>query len=245
MKAVILAAGIASRLRPLTDNTPKCLLKVGEKSILGMALENLSANGINEIVIVTGYLGHMIRDFVSREYNSLNVTFRHNEFYTTTNNIYSLWLAAGDVGDQSFLMMDSDIVFDPRVIKAIIDSGYTSCLALKRYQVAEEEIKVRTDDRGCVREISKEVDPGAAAGESVGIEVFGKDLSAELFSAIKRLVVDERNVNIFYEVAFQDLADRGRDIFTVDITDYFCMEIDTAADLKAAAEILAHSQKEM
>ena len=64
MKAIILAAGVASRLRPLTDNTPKCLLPVGEKSILERTIENLMENGVNELVLVTGYLRHMIEDFV-------------------------------------------------------------------------------------------------------------------------------------------------------------------------------------
>ena len=64
MKAVILAAGVASRLRPLTDNTPKCLLKVGEKSILERTIDNLRANNITEIILVTGYLKEKIENFL-------------------------------------------------------------------------------------------------------------------------------------------------------------------------------------
>jgi len=65
MKAVILAAGIASRLRPLTDNTPKCLLKVGDKNILELTIDNILANNIAEIIIVTGYLQQQIKDFIA------------------------------------------------------------------------------------------------------------------------------------------------------------------------------------
>ena len=79
MKAIILAAGIASRLRPLTDNTPKCLLKVGDKTILEHTLENLIANNITDIIIVTGYLENLVKSFVKEKFPQLNVTFIYNE----------------------------------------------------------------------------------------------------------------------------------------------------------------------
>ncbi|MCU0363346.1 MAG: phosphocholine cytidylyltransferase family protein [Bacteroidales bacterium] len=237
MKAVILAAGMASRLRPLTDNTPKCLLKAGSKTILERTIENIIANGIEDIVIVTGFLEHMIRNYVAMRFPGTRFKFCHNERYASTNNIYSLWLAAKELEGHAMLLMDSDIVFDGRVITRLLNSGHSGCLALKRHDVSDEEIKVRTDERGCVREISKLVKPSEAAGESVGIELFGIDLTERLFSSIHRLVEVEKRENIFYEVAFQELADNNYDIFTVDITDYFCMEVDTADDLKSAAAV--------
>jgi choline kinase len=237
MKAVILAAGVASRLRPLTNNTPKCLLKVGSKSILELAIENLIANKIFDIVIVTGYLENQIRDFLNVRFPELNITYYYNELYESTNNIYSLWLAGNALHEDNMLLMDSDIVFDKQIIAKLFDSGYKSCLALKRHDVLDEEIKVRTDKNGRVLEISKEVDPSEAAGESVGIELFGKELLRELFSVIDHKVNIEKNVNQFYEAAFQELINNNHDIYTVDITEYFCTEIDTIEDLKIAGEL--------
>lgn len=72
MQAVILAAGAATRLRPLTDTTPKCLLKIGDKSLLQLTIENILANGVKDFVFVTGYLNHMIEDFVRTNYPDLN-----------------------------------------------------------------------------------------------------------------------------------------------------------------------------
>jgi choline kinase len=135
------------------------------------------------------------------------------------------------------LLMDSDIVFDKRIIAKLCNSGYKSCLALKRHDVLDEEIKVRTDNNGRVLEISKEVDPSEAAGESVGIELFNKDLVRELFSIIDRKVNVEKNVNQFYEAAFQELINNNHDIYVVDISEYFCTEIDTIEDLKIAGEL--------
>jgi choline kinase len=237
MKAVILAAGIASRLRPLTNNTPKCLLKVGPKNILELAIENLIANKIFDIIIVTGYLENQIRDFVNIRFPELNITFYYNEFYESTNNIYSLWLARLALHGDDMLLMDSDIVFDKQIIAKLCSSGYKSCLALKRHDVLDEEIKVRTDHNGRVLNISKEVNPSEAAGESMGIEIFKRDLLRELFSVIDRKVNIEKNVNQFYEAAFQELINNNHEIYIVDITEYLCIEIDTAEDLKIAGEL--------
>jgi len=90
MKAVILAAGIASRLKPLTNNTPKCLLKVGEKSILQRTIDNLIKNKITEIVVVTGFLNEMIENFLTENYPEVSFKFLYNAQYDSTNNIYSL-----------------------------------------------------------------------------------------------------------------------------------------------------------
>ncbi|MEO6187403.1 MAG: phosphocholine cytidylyltransferase family protein [Ginsengibacter sp.] len=234
MKAVILAAGIASRLRPLTDDTPKCLLKVGKKSILELTIDNIIANDIHDVILVTGYLEEKIKNFVSNKYPDLNVTFIYNEVYGSTNNIYSLWLTKESVLGDEMLLMDSDIIFDKEIITKLLASEYESCLALKRHHVQDEEIKVKVGENGRVLEIGKEVKLEDAIGESIGIEKFGVETLKQLFTIIERKIVVEKNVNKFYEAAFQELAEKGANIYTVDTTDYICMEIDTAADLEAA-----------
>ncbi len=236
MKAVILAAGVASRLRPLTNNTPKCLLKVGQKSILELTIEKLVANGISEFVIVTGYLECQIHDFINYRFPRLNITFVHNRFFDSTNNIYSLWLVRNAVHYDDMLLMDSDIVFNIQIISKLLHSGYKNCLALKRHEVSDEEIKVRADNKGKILEISKDVNPAEAAGESVGIEIFSRDTVPELFSTLDRIINVEKKVNQFYEFAFQELVNNGREIHIIDISEYFCMEIDTIEDLKIADE---------
>ena len=232
MKTVILAAGAGSRLKPLTDHMPKCLLKVGVKSILEMTIENLLATNNSEIIIVTGYLENKIREFIRERFPHLQITYIYNELYASTNNIYSLWLAKDEVLGNDMMMLDSDIVFDERIISKLQNSGYKNCLALKRHEVHDEEIKVKTDAHGCVIEIGKEVNVSQAEGESIGIEIFGKEALTELYFILDRKVVTEKEVNQFYEAAFQELSDNN--LFIVDTTEYFCMEIDTEEDLKIA-----------
>jgi choline kinase len=109
--------------------------------------------------------------------------------------------------------------------------------------VHDEEIKVKTDANGRVVEISKEVKPSEAAGESIGIEIFERETLAELFRILDRMVVTEKKVNQFYETAFQELADNDYDLHIVDATQYFCMEIDTGEDLKTAEALLLNHLK--
>lgn len=238
MKAVILAAGMASRLRPFTDKTPKCLLDAGGKKILELTVENLLSCNLRQIVIVTGYLERQIREFMAERFPDLKVTYIHNKSYASTNNIYSLWLVKDAVQDDDMLMMDSDIVFDKQIILRLIDSGCRNCLALKRHDLGDEEIKVKADPDGRVVKISKEVNPREAAGESIGIELFEKDTVWELFTILDRKIVSENNINTFYETAFEELVDSGNEIHIVDCTPYFCMEIDTPEDLKKARHLL-------
>lgn len=234
MKAVILAAGMASRLRPLTDNTPKCLLKAGNKCILELTIDNIIANNINDVVMVTGYLDQQIKDFVTKNYPVLNTTFIYNDVYSSTNNIYSLWLTKDIILGDEMLLMDSDVIFDKEIITRLLISDYTNCLALKKHNVQQEEIKVKADKNGRVIEIGKEVKLTEAIGESIGIEKFGVEALQRLFKILDRKILVEKNVNQFYEAAFQELADSDTDIFAVDVSDLTCMEIDTAEDLEAA-----------
>lgn len=238
MKAVILAAGTASRLRPLTNNTPKCLLKVGEHLILELTIRNLIMNNINELVIVTGFEQQKIKDYISVRFPQLNVNYIYNNLFDTTNNIYSLWLAKDVLLGNEIILLDSDIIFDYKIIERLINSGYENCLALKKHKLGEEEIKVKADTTGKVQEISKVVPPSLAAGESIGIEKFGEKSLYKLFDIIDKLIIEQKKVNIFYEVAFEQMIKEGDDIYAVDTTDLMCMEIDTADDLSTADKLI-------
>jgi len=242
MKAVILAAGIASRLRPLTDNTPKCLLEIGGNTILGKTLDNLIKNNINHLVVVTGYLQDMIKDFIAENYPQLIVEYIYNEKYQSTNNIYSLWMTKEKVIDGDFILLDSDILFDHRIIKQLLDSEYDNCLAVKSgFELGEEEIKVTINTKGCITEISKTVDPKTAIGESIGIEKFSNNYVKQLFQILDDMIVNKKQVDIFYEAAFERSLKEGAQIYTVDVGQFRCMELDTTEDIETAKnEVVEH-----
>ena len=106
--AVILAAGIGSRLLPLTRDTPKCLCVVGGETILSRLVNNLRLQGITRLVVVTGHQSHKIHEFFNQASFELRVDYVFNPVFQTTNNIYSLWLVK-QVVQEAFLVVESDL----------------------------------------------------------------------------------------------------------------------------------------
>ena len=238
MIAVILAAGMATRLRPLTDDRPKCLLQVGTKTLLARTIDALVENAISELVIVTGYRGEMIRQAVEAAYPTLNVHYVDNADYRTTNNIYSLWLAKLFIDGRETLLLDSDILLDASLIRAILNAE-GSALALNRHTLGEEEMKIVTAPDGRMVEISKTCDPQKAVGESVGVEKMTADYTSALFRELTKMIVVEGLSGVFYEQAFQRLIAQGHTFNIIDTTDYFSMELDTVADFELAGHLTA------
>ena len=234
MIGVLLAAGMAKRLRPLTDTKPKCLLKVGERTLLERTVDAMRQAGITEFLVVTGYRGEMIRDFL-REYSSF--TFLDNTDYEHNNNIYSLWMACQKVRGCDFLLMDSDILCDPAAVVRIAQEP-TAALAVNRHELGEEEMKVVVDAENRITEISKTCRPEDAIGESVGIEKITADYSEALARELDQMILQEGLIDIFYERAFERLIPQGHTFKVVDTTHYFSYELDTPEDFQRAQELM-------
>lgn len=229
MIAVILAAGMSRRLRPLTDTMPKCLLKIGNKSLLQRSVDALISCGINEFVVVTGYRSRMITDFLKDNYPDKIFHFVDNADYDTTNNIYSLWLAMPYVKGRDFLLLDSDILYDFNLLDKVMEEE-CSALCVNRHELGEEEMKVVVDGNNVITEISKTCCPQAAMGESVGVEKINADYSLALYDELEIMETQENLVDIFYERAFERLIPKGYSFKVVDTTDIFSTEIDTVED---------------
>ena len=239
MIGVILAAGMAKRLRPLTDSKPKCLLKVGERTLLERTVCAMQQAGISEFVVVTGYCGEMIRQFLISHFPSLipKVHFLHNADYEHNNNIYSLWMAMEVVRGRDFLLMDSDILCDPAAVVRIANEQEPA-LALNRHECGEEEIKVIVDADNHITEISKVCSIQDAIGESVGIEKMTADYSEALYHELEQMILNEGLVDVFYERAFERLIPQGHTFRVVDTTCYFSYELDTPEDFQRAQELM-------
>ena len=244
MIGVILAAGMAKRLRPLTDTKPKCLLKVGERTLLERTVDAMRQAGIQEFLVVTGYRGEMIREFLedyssrsSSIRTSSSFTFLDNTDYEHNNNIYSLWMACQKVRGCDFLLMDSDILCDPAAVVRIAQEQ-TSALAVNRHELGEEEMKVVVDAHNRITEISKTCRPEDAMGESVGIEKITADYSEALARELDQMILQEGLIEIFYERAFERLIPQGHTFKVVDTTHYFSYELDTPEDFQRAQELM-------
>ena len=235
MIGVILAAGMAKRLRPLTDTIPKCLLKVGNRTLLERTVDAMRRAGISEFVVVTGYRADMIRDFLTSHFSHFTFHFLHNADYAHNNNIYSLWMAGEVVRGKEFLLMDSDILCDPAAVVRIA-SEPTAALAVNRHELGEEEMKVVVDADSRITEISKTCRPEDAMGESVGIEKITADYSEALYRELNQMILQEKLIDIFYERAFERLIPQGHTFRVVDTTDYFSYELDTPEDFLRAQQ---------
>ncbi|MBQ2535052.1 MAG: phosphocholine cytidylyltransferase family protein [Prevotella sp.] len=237
MKAIILAAGTASRLRPLTEHTPKSLLNIGERPLLQRSMDALIENGVREFVIVTGYLHEQIEEFVEKTYGaSISVRFIHNDVYDSTNNIYSLWLARPEAENEDFLLLDSDLLYDPKIVGEVLKCDAPNVLTLIQHELGEEEMKVVTEANGSIKEISKTCNPADAAGESLGIEKIGKAYSVALYKELDQMMNKEHLENKFYELAFERLIPQGHTYKVIDVTQYFSCELDTVEDFENAKQ---------
>ena len=226
MKAVILAAGIGSRLgnpfpKPLT------VLKSGI-SIMQQQVDNLTTYfNLNDIMVVVGFK----KDLVMEEYPDL--TFIYNPEFDRTNTSKSLLRALYKCKGENVLWLNGDVVFDADVLKRLKESidRDASFVAVNNSVVGDEEVKYSIDSEGFISEISKEVTN--APGEAVGINfISSKDL--EIF--ITRL--EECDENDYFEKGLEyAIRKDGAKITPIDISDFRCIEVDFKEDLDAANEM--------
>ena len=254
MIGVILAAGMAKRLRPLTDTKPKCLLEVGGKTLLQRTVDAMYSAGVTEFLVVTGYRASMIRDFLASYIppssgtniphscvpsvasgNPITTRFLDNPDYEHNNNIFSLWLAMKELHGQEVLLMDSDILCDPEAVRRVARQE-CSALAMQRHELGEEEMKIVVDDDFHITEISKTCRVEDAVGESVGIEKMTSDYTEAIYQELRKMILDEGLIDIFYERAFERLIPQGHTFKVVDTTDLFSYELDTPEDFKRATD---------
>ena len=240
MKAIILAAGMGSRIRPYTDNCPKSLLKITGKTILEMMISHITDCGINEIIIVVGYLQDKIKDYVKEKFPNLDVHFVTNEKYSETNTGYSLMLTEDWINGSTFIKFDADVVFDKNILNKLIESEYKNCLCIdKNINLDAEEIKVIVDGKTRVVKANKTVDPNDAIGESIGIERISGETARLLFAELKIMMADKKNYQEYYEEAYERLIEKLIPFHTLDISDLKWTEIDTHEDFIMAENIFS------
>lgn len=214
MKAVILAAGIGSRLsRPF----PKSLsvLPYGE-TILGRQLRILRELGVNEIIIVVGFKMTLIMEQFPEVY------YRYNPNYYITNTSKSLLCAIGDL-DDDILWMNGDVVFDKAILKEVLDSRQDNLICVDTKNCGEEEVKYNLGSEGYVSEISKEVVD--AKGEAVGINFIRKQDIPTFCKAL-----GECDDNDYFEKGMEFIIERGVRFKPVDISVHDCIEVDFEED---------------
>ncbi len=248
-KAVILAAGSGQRLRPLTDNQPKCLVLVGGESILFRTLSTLVQYGIREVVIVIGHEGQKIIDATHDTFPELQVTFVWAKRYETTNNICSLW-EARDHCDEDILLIESDVVFEGEVLRRMLEVD-GNAMAIAPHRSWLSGTVVRTSEDRNVTSMFLGSDQDAAfryddTFKTANIYRLEKRFLAERYIPALCDEVAQGNVDSYYESILRDLMASGEADFTgVDIGDRLWYEVDDEKDLKAAEKLFAPPQQRL
>jgi len=203
--AVILAAGLGRRIAALSNGRPKALLELNGRSLLEREVDALQTAGFERVVVVTGYAAESIRPVMAEWRAAMVMSERWNARFATTNNIVSL-LAAADVLGDGFCLLNSDIVFDPSILAELATLTAGSWLVIDGDEpLGAEEMKVTLDGDGVVTRISKGLDPGASAGEFIGISRFDPGGATTLLDAARRLVL-EGGTGLYYEDAIDACA---------------------------------------
>jgi len=241
VKAVILAAGLGKRLEPVTGGLPKCLVPIAGRTILDRMIERLVQAGLDDIVVVTGHRSEDVERHLDRAAHpaARGAARVFNPRYADWGNFHSLLVAEGAVGAGGFVKLDADVVMDDGLLPALLAAPGPAALAVDcSGALGDEEMKARVDERGRVVELSKRIDPGAALGESVGIDRIDAELAPQIWRALRRLI-DLGETDEYYERAYELIMRQGIGFAVADVSRCQWCEVDDADDLAAAEALLA------
>ena len=246
-RLIILAAGQGTRLRPFTDEVPKCMVPLHGRPLLHWQIDAATAAGIDDVAVVTGYRADNL--------DAKGATRRHNPSYGSTNMVRSLWSAADLFGD-GFLMAYGDIVYEPRVIEALRQSPHDIGIVIDRawlpyWQRRSDDVlsdaeSLRLDATGRIRDVGKKAAAVAEIqGQYIGMVAFrgaGLARAKELYHAADTGTLDAplaptRSLDQLYMTDFlQALIDRDVPVHAVTV-DGGWLEVDTTEDLALAHQI--------
>ena len=165
MQAIILAAGMGRRLGEYTKDNTKCMVPVNGVRLIDRLLGQLAKQDLKRIIIVVGYQGQALRNYIEEQYIShqpsdfshLNIEFAENPIYDKTNNIYSLALVKDKLQEDDTLLIESDLIFSDRIIPMIVDNPYPNLALVAKYETWMDGTMVRLDDdQNIVNFISKD-----------------------------------------------------------------------------------------
>lgn len=247
---IILAAGKGTRLRPLTDNTPKSLIDLGNGStMLEQQLKGaIKCEHIKEVVIITGYRSEQIEAKVTGYRSDIPIQIVYNPFYDISNNLFSLWTAQHLMQNENFIITNGDNIYEDSVYKILNaecaeEDGIRVCINFKE-EFDEDDMKVRFDDEGAIALISKKIEKEYIDAESVGLTIIKGEKYRNLFrNKILKLVRQEEYKNKFWLEIFNSLAIDGVRIKHFEVGRDDWQEVDFHPDIEDLKELILRKMK--
>ena len=234
MKAIILAAGIGSRLRPITDTIPKCMVSINNKMIIDSQIEGLLDNGIEDIYVASGYKNDVLEDHLGNKYNNVNIV--HNSAFRNTNNMYSLFLARSFLKGKEFILLNADVFVHSSVFRIICSSGIENAIVCEKGIYYNESMKICFDEK--ITSIGKEITREDAYAVSIDIYKFSSGASTKLFEVSENYIDKNGENNLWTEVALNDILGLC-DFLPLEI-DAPWVEIDDHKDLALAETLFSN-----
>jgi len=248
MQALILAAGMGRRLGELTADNTKCMLKVNGVRLIDRMLKQLHTINLSRIVIVIGYEGQKLKDYLTMNYPDWPIEFIENPVYNKTNNIYSLWLARGLMAEEETLLLESDLIFEDSILEAVANSVYKDCALVSKYETWMEGTMVRIDDENnIVNFIPKKAFKYSDATfyyKTVNIYKFSKEFIVNHYLPFLEAYIRVLGENEYYEQVLRviTLIDTTG-LKALPITGKHWYEIDDVQDLRIAEVIFAEPEQ--
>jgi histidinol-phosphate/aromatic aminotransferase/cobyric acid decarboxylase-like protein/choline kinase len=249
MKAIILAAGYGNRMRPLTDNVHKTLLKVGNKTIIERIVDGLVENKINKIIIVTGYRADELRSYLNNRYSKVKFEYVHNPKYMKTNNIYSVALAFNKcVIDDDIILIESDLIYEPEVIARVINSKKPNVALVDKYRSGMDGTVVNVTE-GIITEV---IPPHLQRNnfdffgkyKTLNIYKFSEDFCKNEFKKLLTYYSKGFDNNCYYELILGVLIYMKRETIYAEILEgEKWAEVDDANDLRIAEYIFSPKKR--
>jgi L-glutamine-phosphate cytidylyltransferase len=231
--AIILAAGAARRLAPLTDHTQKSLLPVGDRPMLAWMLEALDAVGVRDVVITVGHCADQVRALVASAPRGMAIECLDNPAYRLGSSL-SLYCARDVIARAPTLIMDADVVFPRELLRRLVESPAPQALLIDRGFVdSGEEVKIYTQSERVIA-LGKKATPVAwdLVGEGIGFFKCGANAGPDLVHLLER-VIEESNGLCEYEDALHLFVSRHY-VQAVDVTGLPWTEVDFVEDLRRA-----------
>ncbi len=232
--ALLLAAGTGNRLKPLTENSPKCLTEVNEATILGRLIRILRRQDFKRLIVVVGHLDNCVREFLDRSAKGLAIEYVYSSEYRTTNNIYSLWKARHTI-HEPFLLLECDLIFDEALLVGMLEPGR---IAISRILPWMNGTTVSVDPSRLVTRFHLNRGCGdQPTYKTVNMYSFSLASWRHVTRRLERHI-EAGQVNGYYETVFSELVEEKSLFFEAVFFDSKrWYEIDTIEDLHEAERI--------
>ena len=246
MQAIILAAGMGKRLKSYTKDATKCMVKVNGKTLIEYTIEALAANKIERLVVVVGYKGALLKDFIASKFNDKNlngmkIDYIENPVYDTTNNIYSLFLAGSEMAKDDTILLESDLIFKPEILNRLISSPDKNLAVVSPFEAWMDGTCTLLDENNCITGILDKVRfnwaDTAQYYKTVNIYKFSKEFSEQYYLPFLDAYQKAFGKNEYYEQVLKVisfLSSASLKGLVVSGSDWY--EIDDPADLAIAED---------